>query len=65
MRGKDEEFWKRIKEWDVKLVWWKRGWKRRNEMGDEVDSDHQSVTVWLGKGEEGKGDEEEWVKRVD
>lgn len=40
-------------------------WERveRLEVGDEVDSNHQSVTVWLGKGEEGN-EEEEGVERM-
>lgn len=36
----------------------KGAWERvkRLEVGDEVDSDHQSVMAWLRKeGEEGKG----------
>jgi len=37
-------------------------WERveRLEVGDEIDSDHQSVTVWLGKREKrGKRNEGE------
>ncbi|EFN67046.1 hypothetical protein EAG_02771 [Camponotus floridanus] len=46
-----------------------RGAWDRLEVWDEVDSDHHSVTVWLGKRGEGRRDErekrEEWVERVD
>jgi len=41
-------------------------WERveRLEVGGEIDSDHHSVTVWLGRREKGgkRVEEEEWME---
>lgn len=39
----------------------------RLKVGEEIDSDHQSVTVWLkgGKNRREKGSEKEWIESID